>query len=574
MGYNEAYLNLMSQQAARRAQNLRDVANIGAQAQMASAGAWGRVPGTLAAIGQRFAGDVMDYKAKQDQNRVQQAKNEAAAEEAKTRTALELWKIGAPYVGRVLETVTPENWSQSRAMAKDFAASVGKEALVDKYWPEQYSPQAEQGIKAFASVIGEKGKEAAGLTEALDIKARGLGTTRDKLPYDVWMGVAREFEATKREQKGPLVTRPGDVLRDPNDPSKTIATNPAAPTPPASPIRLPNTKDPKSGKFGTLLVDPNTRLPVGFFEERPPAATAQAAMGGQVPNGVVGEDALAGVPAGMAQVVRQVANYSIPLPSGFALRSPYWQKVLELASAYKPTFDAKEYPTRLSLIRDFKSGKAATNIRSLNTAIGHLETLQDAGKGLNNRANTFWNTAANFGLSTMLGDPGVVKFNTAATAVENELASLFKGTGATDQEIKAWRQSINSSASPAQIQAVISQAVELLGSRLGALRSQYEVGLKEPAEFGLLNDTSRRILGKFGVDVDTVDPKRAPAPWESPKPNAPSQPAPQAKPAAGAQPYTVVSDTEISIAGVPRVFKSKADRDAYVALAKKNGLLR
>ena len=202
MGYAETYANLMMQSAAQQARTLQDVANIRAQAAQTSSDAWGRLPGTLAAIGTRLTGDVLDYKAKQDQNRIQEDKNKAAAAEAKTRSAVEMWKVAAPYVGRVLETVTPENWLQSRAMAKDFAALVGQAALVDKYWPEQYSPQAEQGIKAFASVVGEKGKEAAGLTEALDIKARGLGTTRDKLPYDVWMGVAKDFEATKREQAG------------------------------------------------------------------------------------------------------------------------------------------------------------------------------------------------------------------------------------------------------------------------------------------------------------------------------------------------------------------------------------
>ncbi len=220
--------------------------------------------------------------------------------------------------------------------------------------------------------------------------------------------------------------------------------------------------------------------------------------------GLIGEKALEGVDPGMASVVKQLTDYRIPLPSGMALRTPYWQRVLELAAAYDPTFDATQYGVRLAARKDFTQGKAAKNILSLNTAIRHLETLQKASDGLQNRGLTPWNSVVNT-VQSKAGASRVVRFVTAANAVENELAALFKGTGATDQEIKAWRGSFNENMSPEQLRVSITQAVELMGGRLAALQGQYQQAMGKPAAFTMLNKKSRETLTRMGIDPATVE---------------------------------------------------------------------
>lgn len=205
-------------------------------------------------------------------------------------------------------------------------------------------------------------------------------------------------------------------------------------------------------------------------------------------------------PEGVQQLVRGLVDYRIPLPSGFALRSPYWQRVLALASAYDPTFDASNYQARMRLRQDFLSGKAAQNIRSLNTAIGHLHTLNQAANALNNTNWPKFNTIANWMRSNM-GDPRVVRFNMAANAVESELAALFKGTGATDQEIKAWRANLSASQSPEQLKGAIDQALELLASRMQALKNQWEVGMGRPKDFHFLTPGSRKALAHLSPQI-------------------------------------------------------------------------
>lgn len=208
---------------------------------------------------------------------------------------------------------------------------------------------------------------------------------------------------------------------------------------------------------------------------------------------------------GMQQIVKNITQYKIPLPSGFALKTPYWQKIMEAASVYDPSFDASQYNVRMKLKNDFVSGKAAGNIRSLNTAVGHLDSLSTKADALGNAPIQLWNKIANAGL-TATGDKRVTEFNAAATAVESELAAVFKGMGATDQEIHQWRQNLSSAQSPEQLKGAIHTAVELMGSRLGALQSQYETGLGKPKNFRFLNDKSRGILQKLGADVNSLDP--------------------------------------------------------------------
>jgi len=228
---------------------------------------------------------------------------------------------------------------------------------------------------------------------------------------------------------------------------------------------------------------------------------------GEVQEGQAGynESALTGLSKEQAAIVKGLVDYKLPYPGAFALRTPYWQNMIGRAKQYDPTFDATQWQTRQRARIDFTSGKSAANIRSLNTAVAHLGTLSKKAEALNNAPVQIWNTIANYGL-TATGDKRVVEFNAAANAVESELATVFKGMGASDQEIKAWRKQLSSSQSPEQLKGSINAIIELLSGRLNALRSQYETAMGKPYNFPILNDKSRKVLQDMGVDVDTLDP--------------------------------------------------------------------
>lgn len=221
-----------------------------------------------------------------------------------------------------------------------------------------------------------------------------------------------------------------------------------------------------------------------------------------------GEEALEGLDEKEQRIVKLMASYKYIKPTGFSLRVKYWRDLVERAAAYDATFDFAQYDSRQRLRTDFAVGKAAQNVRSLNTAIGHLGTLRDKARALQNSPLELWNKIKNTALS-QVGDPRVVDFNVAANAVAGELATLFKNTSGTDQEIRAWREQVASSQSPAQLSAAINTSVELLVSRLNVLKEQYEKGMGRPVDIELLHPKSRQTLSKMGWNVSALEPGSA-----------------------------------------------------------------
>lgn len=264
-----------------------------------------------------------------------------------------------------------------------------------------------------------------------------------------------------------------------------------------------------------------------FVKETTAASTKPEAAVGQFgiavpesPPGATPEQILGKYPANIRILAKSLMNYKIPLPSSFALANPKspWNAAIQAVSEADPTWNAAEYPSRLKLLNDFKSGKAAANVRSLNTLIGHLNSLRQSAVKLGNAGFTPGNTLANW-IATKLDDPRVTNFEKAANAVEGEAATLFKGTSGTDQEIKQWRATINSSQGPRQLKEGVDKMLELMFSRLDALQSQYETGMGKPADFRLLNDKSRKILQGMGIDTSTLEAQPVPtslAPTERP----------------------------------------------------------
>jgi ribosome-associated translation inhibitor RaiA len=233
-------------------------------------------------------------------------------------------------------------------------------------------------------------------------------------------------------------------------------------------------------------------------------------------------EALTKYSASAQRLAKQLVNYDITLPTGAAQSREPWVSAIQAAGELDPTWKASEYQSRLSARRSFTSGADAKNITGLNTAIGHLQTLLKAGEALKNHRVQMLNKLENWA-AEKTGDPRIVRFNIAANAVQNELASVFKGTGATDQEINAWRRTIDASQSPEQITGAISQAVDLLGSRLATLRGKWEQAMGKPMDMTVLTSRSRETLNSMGINPDELEPRNIPL-------AGPGQPQPQAVP--------------------------------------------
>lgn len=250
------------------------------------------------------------------------------------------------------------------------------------------------------------------------------------------------------------------------------------------------------------IVDPKEG--VGLADNVNPALSGEASMQNYTPQ--------------VQTLAKKLVAGEIPYPSAFALKDPLWKTVIQASADLDPGFNAQQYQIRQNVRKSFTSGQDAKNVTSINTLVGHLDSLKKSAERLNNSDLQIWNKLANYGI-TQTGDARVTKFNMDLGAVESELATVFKQTGATDQEIKAWRERINSSQSPEQLRANINEAVTLMGSRLEALHNKYTSAMGPFSQFQILSPKSRKILsGIVGADaVEQLEPAQTqPQPTQSP----------------------------------------------------------
>jgi hypothetical protein len=239
-------------------------------------------------------------------------------------------------------------------------------------------------------------------------------------------------------------------------------------------------RDPKTGQYKPI--NPQT----GSAEAGQPSALAPV---GGADNGLGHGDAyLAKIDPTMAQQVKALSEGRMAFPSGFALKSPYWQNMLRMVSQYDPSFDAINYNARSKTRNDFTAGKSAQNLTAFNTAIQHLDTLDKSIAPLNNSSYPTWNKWAN-AISSETGNTTfqVAKknFDTAKTAVSDELTRAFRGAGGNVHDIMEWEKSINSAESPQALHAAVKQAIDLLRGRVEAVGDQYNRGMgttKDPLE--------------------------------------------------------------------------------------------
>lgn len=236
-----------------------------------------------------------------------------------------------------------------------------------------------------------------------------------------------------------------------------------------------------------------------------------------IPNQAQQDAFLAQFPQDLATTIKQIADYkqnpsSIPTRNYKGVGGVTQSQVLSWVAQYDPTYNQAQYATRQSLLTNFASGKYAQNITSLNTAIGHIDTLVDNFGNLNNTSFTPYNHAIN-SWKEALGVGQIKSAQSNINAVVDELATAFKGSGATDQEIDTWKKTLSIDASPDQQKAFIETGVNLLNSRLESLNSTYEMGMGKPKEGGFLSDKNQQGLLKLknnGYDIKVSDLTNSP----------------------------------------------------------------
>jgi hypothetical protein len=213
------------------------------------------------------------------------------------------------------------------------------------------------------------------------------------------------------------------------------------------------------------------------------------AAGAAVSSGLSGDDFLKTLAPNIATEVKAYAEGRRPFPSGMAMKTPYFQKMIELVGQYDPTFDAANFNARSKARQDFTSGASAKNINALNTVVGHLSDLSQKASALGNSNSQYYNELKNW-VKTKMGDAAVPSFETVKKGVTDELTRVWRQASGAEADIKAWAESLNAANSPAQFQGVLATISDMIESKLSALENQRD-----------------QAMGKGGRDIAIITPQ-------------------------------------------------------------------
>ena len=247
-------------------------------------------------------------------------------------------------------------------------------------------------------------------------------------------------------------------------------------------------------------VNPNT-------QEVKPIQTGNEASSPAASN-INGDAFLQTLPKPLADQIKGYADGRLQFPSGFALKTPYFQKMLQYVAQYDPSFDAINYNSRSKARNDFTSGKSSQNITSFNTAIGHLDSLDksvDELGNFNTPVMTLLNAPANFIAKNVSPNfqARLKDFQAKKQAVVDELTRAFRGSGGNVHDIAGWERTISESDSPQALHKAVKAAIELLESRIGAIGDQYNRGM------GKTSDPMRLLSPKAQAAIARISPESA-----------------------------------------------------------------
>lgn len=173
----------------------------------------------------------------------------------------------------------------------------------------------------------------------------------------------------------------------------------------------------------------------------------------------------------------------------------------DLSTLY-PGMDMSKIQARYNTRKDFTTGTASKNIKSLNTAVGHLNEMNKIIPELNNSNVKPWNQLAQTATREFGGNPTLVKFQAIKTALSGELSNIYKNSGGTDSEIKQISDTIDSADSPESMKASVNEAISLMGGRLSALQDQWHNAYdrEDDPDFPVISPRSRSTLKSIGSD--------------------------------------------------------------------------
>ena len=231
-----------------------------------------------------------------------------------------------------------------------------------------------------------------------------------------------------------------------------------------------------------------------------PAANAPA-VNAPVANAPVANAPVANAPAVNApkSQAQSILDYESPPPVGptTPAKIALQNEVQKLAQEQGKTYDAGQYKILNKTRQDFITGPQGKIVSSMNTAVAHLDTLDDAGKALHSGQIPISNKIVKE-FATQLGLPQYTSFESIKHVVGSEIAKAVAGSGGSAlADRQAIEKEFDSASSPDQLNGVIGRYKELMAGQLISQKQTFvSSGLKaEEFDRKLLPRTQKVING-------------------------------------------------------------------------------
>jgi len=302
-----------------------------------------------------------------------------------------------------------------------------------------------------------------------------------------------------------------DDVATPTQPVKATASASKAIDSETSAVASPWVEPPQSGVMSKATGGYDNWLVPSYLVATPPpqkpSAIPRPAGVGGIDWNLTGEPFLAQLQPPMAKLVKALGSY-VQSPQALGRMSPNSRALaLTAAHAFNPAYDDKMYTVRSRSLLDFTSAKgtgAGGNIVALRTAVHHLGILNDLQKELTASPVQGFNRLVQYIKTNFMGKPAVTNYTAAANAVETELATLLKRTGATDQEIAVWRNVFKPYLSNRQLSGAVATTLKLMKGRADSLQATWHDAQGEDApDFPIYKkreiEVLQSILGSEGM---------------------------------------------------------------------------
>ncbi len=169
----------------------------------------------------------------------------------------------------------------------------------------------------------------------------------------------------------------------------------------------------------------------------------------------------------------------------------------------------QDVAARTQTVKNFSSGVEGRAVRSFNTAIDHLETMDKLATALENNDTRAFNSVGNF-FSKQTGSAAPANFEAAKAIVGGEVAKALTGANMALKDREEIRDAITSASSPAQLKGTLNTLKQLLGGQLSSLNIQYETGTGRKDFAEKLSPASKAELAKLRGEQKPAATRPAP----------------------------------------------------------------